>query len=300
MAVYHIYDHDGHVGYFTHFSDAKKEHDKSDFSYQNHGIGLLKLDEKSGEFKSEDWWGEDDENSLRKITKEEIKRLPDEIFSFQGCEWDSMSSFIDEESMLEYLAKQYGDDLSHIKPTRENFAIYTLSWFRDSCTFDYAVESAIDLEEGIARTKINTVTRRWKSPGEIYVPLMDREKLRREFEKIREPGHENCSEDTICPMRRRSPSEDIEEHKDTIASEPAYIVVHTESGSTDIEVVIGDEELRIYAITYGLEKYFNNEPYLEKLRTIEIGELIANAHEDGSFSTVKVTGDNVEIENYTS
>ena len=209
MAVYKIYDYEGRVGYFTRFSDAKREYDKSDFSYQNHGIDLLKLDEKSGEFKSEDWWGEDDENSLRKITKEEIKRLPDEIFSFQGCEWDSMSSFINEEPMLKYLAEHYGDDLVHIEPTRENFAIYILNYFRHSCTFDYAVESAIDLEEGIARTKINTVTMKWKSPGEIYVPLMNKERLRREFEKIREPGHENCSEDTVCPMHVRSVSEEF-------------------------------------------------------------------------------------------
>ena len=144
MAVYQIYDHEGHVGYFTHFCDAKKEHDKQRSNYQNHGIGLLKLDEKSREFKLEDWWDDENKISLREIMK--IERLPKEIFSFQGCEWDSMSTFIDEKSMLKYLAKRYGDDLSHIKPTRENFAIYTLNWFRESCTFDYAVESAIDLE----------------------------------------------------------------------------------------------------------------------------------------------------------
>ncbi len=301
MAVYQIYDYEGRAGYFTHFSDAKKEYDRLISKYGNHGIGLLKLDEKSGEFKDEDWWGgEESKTSLRRITRKEIKRLPDEIFLFQGCEWDSILAFIDEESMLKYLAKHYGGDLIHIEPTRENFAIYTLNYFRHSCTFDYAVESAIDLEEGIAKTKINTVTMEWKSPGEIYVPLMNREKLREEFEKIRESGHENCTEDTICPMRMRSPSEDIEEHKDSMASIPSYVVVRTESGSTDIEVVIGDEELRIYAITYGLEKYFNNEPYLEKLRTMKIEELIANSREDGLFSTVKVTGNNVEIENYSS
>nr|QBK92652.1 MAG: hypothetical protein LCPAC401_02900 [Pithovirus LCPAC401] len=185
MAVYQIYDYEENIGYFTHFSDAKDAYDNFTSKYRSWGIGLFKLDEKSGKFIEEDWWGDGEETPLRKITKEEIEKLSDEIFSFQGCGWDSISAFIDEKSMLKYLAGRYGDDLNHIKPTRDNFAIYTLSWFRYSHTLEHAVISAMDLEEGIAKTKINTVTKGWKSPGEVYIPLVNKEELRSEFEKIR-------------------------------------------------------------------------------------------------------------------
>nr|QBK93749.1 MAG: hypothetical protein LCPAC406_00630 [Pithovirus LCPAC406] len=186
MAVYQTYNDEGYVGYFTTFSDAKEVHDSFNSKYQARDISLCRLDEKSGELMVENWWSEKRKTYLREITKGEIEKLPDEIFSYQGSEWATVSAFIDEESMLKYLVQRYGDNLSHIKPTRENFAIHTLSWFRNSPTFEYAVISAMDSGERIMKTKINTITREWKSPGEEYIPLMNEEKLHNEFEKIRE------------------------------------------------------------------------------------------------------------------
>ncbi len=147
MAVYQVYDYEGHVGFFTRFSDAKRAHDNFASEHRSTEIVLFKLNEKSGKFEEEDYWEDGEETCLREITEKEIDKLPDGIFSFKGCEWTSGSAFISEESMLRYLAMRYGDDLNHIKPTKENFAIYTLSQFRNSCTFDHAVESAINLEE---------------------------------------------------------------------------------------------------------------------------------------------------------
>ncbi len=43
----------------------------------------------------------------------------------------------------------------------------------------------MDSGDKITKTKINTLTKEWKSPGEVYIPLMNEEKLRSEFEKIR-------------------------------------------------------------------------------------------------------------------
>nr|QBK92497.1 MAG: hypothetical protein LCPAC401_01350 [Pithovirus LCPAC401] len=205
MAIYQVYDYDcdyeGHFGYFTKFSIARKVFDKFYSRHDSDGISLLKLDEKSGEFKEEDrWWKED--RYLREITKNELKRLPEEIFLYQGREWPSALVFIDEESMLRHLVELGKDEnrLNHIKPTRENFAIHILSWYRNSCTFDHAITRAMASGTEIARAKINKVTREWKTFGEIYIALMNRDELRSEFEKIRESGHENCPTDNLPPF----------------------------------------------------------------------------------------------------
>ncbi len=64
------------------------------------------------------WIKEDGDVPLREIKEEEIKRLPDEIFSFQGFAENTVCAFIDEKSMLKYTAERYANDLNYIKPTR--------------------------------------------------------------------------------------------------------------------------------------------------------------------------------------
>nr|QBK92967.1 MAG: hypothetical protein LCPAC403_01010 [Pithovirus LCPAC403] len=82
-----------------------------------------------------------------------------------------------------------------------------------------------------------------------------------------------------------------------MGSVTTYIIASVDPnyGGLDFEVIIGEEKLREYAIRYTLKNYFDTDPYLEELKTMKIHDIISNGHENGSFSVIKVTGNDFKI-----
>nr|QBK92499.1 MAG: hypothetical protein LCPAC401_01370 [Pithovirus LCPAC401] len=82
---------------------------------------------------------------------------------------------------------------------------------------------------------------------------------------------------------------------------PTYIIASFDPNGSDFEfeIVVGDEKLREYAIERTLKHYGEHEPFLEEVKDMKIDDIINSAVDNNEWFVAKVTGDNVEIEDYS-
>ncbi len=87
-----------------------------------------------------------------------------------------------------------------------------------------------------------------------------------------------------------------------MTSVPTYVIASFGPNGSDFEfeIVVGDEKLREYAIERTLKHYGKYDPSLEELKDMKIDDIINSAVDNNEWFVVKVTGDNVEIEEYSS
>nr|QBK93893.1 MAG: hypothetical protein LCPAC406_02070 [Pithovirus LCPAC406] len=199
MAVYQVYNNFV-MGLTTNFELAREflrqvSQDKG----ASDGIYLLKLDEKTGEFKEEDFVKSEDiiEHPLRKLTKEE-RKLPEELFNLNvNREYEiEKRVFLTERNLLENLGfyhEKYGEMLSSFGSYMNDFVVYVLfnEVIEDSSSIsDMSLEDAIErvkmkhMCNFAGKIKINKITYldNMKSIGKIYIPRIERENLQKVFD----------------------------------------------------------------------------------------------------------------------
>ena len=87
-----------------------------------------------------------------------------------------------------------------------------------------------------------------------------------------------------------------------MSSVPTYVIASFGPNDSDFEfeIIVGDEKLREYATERTLKHYGEYDPFLEELKDMKIDDIINSAVDNNEWFVVKVTGDNVEIEDYSS
>nr|QBK92971.1 MAG: hypothetical protein LCPAC403_01050 [Pithovirus LCPAC403] len=193
MAVYQVFS-DDFMGLTTDLKQAEEFleqiHDEDNGS--SIGIYLMKINEKTGKFEVDDFALEG--QSLRKITKREMKRLPDKLYvlNMNGEEEIEHISYDTEKSLLKdlrYYHEYYGEIFSTFGDYCDNFAAYILfeAIIEDpdpaDITFEGIVNYVKDGDDYIGTAKIGELTSLdTKNMGEIYLPRIDEKNLRKAYD----------------------------------------------------------------------------------------------------------------------
>ena len=158
MAVYQTYSHSG-ADYFSDFKEAKKYLDGQSDDFQR--ISLMKLDEKTGAFDEEEDYvdlHEGETRALRKLTRKELRELPDKLFTYFNENTDgeyTTTAYIDEESLMKNTLN-YPDDwgrlFEKIGTLKKTYAFYMMFSFvvQDSLSedsFKGAMDALYEAEE---------------------------------------------------------------------------------------------------------------------------------------------------------
>nr|QBK92798.1 MAG: hypothetical protein LCPAC401_04360 [Pithovirus LCPAC401] len=190
MAVYQVFNYD-FVGLTTDFKQAEDFLEQVEGEDGNSmGIYLMKINEETGKFVEDDFARKGE--SLRNITKEEVRRLPEKLYilNMDGEEEIEHIMYVAEQSLLEdlrYYHEHNGELFGIFGDYCDNFAAYILyEYVTDGpvgATFDEAVNYVVDNGDYIGTAKVGELTSLdMKNMGDEYLPRIDKKNLRKTYE----------------------------------------------------------------------------------------------------------------------